>query len=81
MHALPLAAEKGLMDFVFSEFIDDCQTLGFPVKDVSDANGIVPGFNPSSSSSGVDSRLAYVPQCAWLVAVVFSTGVLGLFRL
>ncbi|KAJ7854765.1 hypothetical protein B0H13DRAFT_1856591 [Mycena leptocephala] len=56
--------QTGYVTVPYGEFLDDCQTLGFPVKDVSDANGIVPGFNPSSSSSGVDSQLAYVPQCA-----------------
>ncbi|KAJ7478911.1 hypothetical protein FB451DRAFT_1240191 [Mycena latifolia] len=72
--------QDGYVTVPYGDFINDCQTLGFPVKDVSNADGVVPGFNPSSSS-GVDSRLARVPQCAWLVAVVFSTGVLGLFRL
>ncbi|KAJ7469394.1 hypothetical protein B0H11DRAFT_2044131 [Mycena galericulata] len=72
--------QEGYVTVPYGDFIDDCQALGFPVKDVSNADGVVPGFNPSSSS-GVGSRLARIPQCAWLVAVVFSTGVLGLFRL
>jgi hypothetical protein len=81
LYALRPAAEKGLMDMIFPDFIEDCQKIGIPVKDISKLDGTVPNFNPSSSPSGVDSQLARVPQCAWLVAVVFSTGVFGLFRL
>jgi hypothetical protein len=57
--------EKGLMRLIFSDFIEDyLPDLGFPVTDDSNADRILPNFNPSSSSSGVDLRLAHVSQCA-----------------
>ncbi|KAJ7251914.1 hypothetical protein C8J57DRAFT_1351745 [Mycena rebaudengoi] len=69
---------NGYVTLPYGNFVEDCQKLGVPVKDASTSDGKVPGFNPSAPS-GAESGLAHLPQCAWLVALVVSTGVLGLF--
>ncbi|KAJ7269229.1 hypothetical protein C8J57DRAFT_1509438 [Mycena rebaudengoi] len=60
---------NGYVTVPYGYFIEDCEKLGHPVKDVAGLGGSVPNFNLSAPPSGVASRLAHLPHAVSLADV------------